>query len=345
MKSTPYSLKDWSDVKDELGVLHGDPLASYDAGFVGAYYDGEEEERLQSLVTSSGEQWLMGDIATGNGFAGQGSGKVILLHKEVEKVGWVAKMGYPNQKVGDCVSHGVAKAIGYTLCCSVSHGNGSIPETGGIESKMWPVASESHYWYRGRSSDGWYAAAALRVVKEKTGIVIRKDIPGACDLREYSASTAHRFGAHAPPEEVRQYLDDNPVLTYSKCESYEEIIDALSAGFGIVTDGGEGFAKTVDENCVARRQGSWSHSMSAHGFCDTPAFKQRYGCGGLCISNSWGAWNDNSNGTVMGTGIKLPAGSFIALWNDIKNRSFFAISDVKGWPNRRLPSWDVSDLL
>ena len=69
------------------------------------------------------------------------------------------------------------------------------------------------------------------------------------------------------------------MLTYSKCSSYEEIIDAISAGYGVQTDGGEGFSKQCDDNGVAKRSGSWSHSMSIHGFIDTPEFKAKYGCG------------------------------------------------------------------
>lgn len=344
MRSTPYSLPDWRDV-DFAAMPDEDPFDAYSSGFVGAAYNGEEEERLQSLVESDGLDFRMADIATEYGFASQGAGKTILLFKEVEKVGWLGRMGYPNQAVGDCVSHGTAKAIGYTLCCSITHGDSSTPETNGIEQKMWPIASEPHYWYRGSSGDGWYASASLRVVKEKTGIVIRRNIPDVCDLTTYSKATAHLYGSRAPSESVGKLLHENPVMTFAQCRSYEEIIDALSSGYGIQTDGGEGFSKEVDEHGVARRSGSWSHSMSIHGFIDSAEFKAKYGCGGLVVQNSWGAWNHNSNAKIMGTNVGLPAGSFVALWKDISRRSYFAISDVKGWPKRTLPNWNLGDLI
>jgi hypothetical protein len=341
-----YSLPDYSKVKNDLAVMpEGDPFDIYSQGFVGSYYNPEDDDRLKQLVESEGMSFQMSSVAPAFGFEGQGAGKTVLLYKEVEKVGWLERQGYPNQAVGDCVSHGTAKAIGFTLCCAITHGQGSKPETNGIESKMWPIASEPHYWYRGKSSDGWYASAALRVVKEKTGIVVRKNIPGACDLTSYSRSTAHCYGSRPPPESVRDYLDDNPVMTYAKCHSYEEIIDALSAGYGVQHDGGEGFGKSVDENGVARRSGHWSHSMSCCGFIDTPEFKSRYGCGGLIIQNSWGSWNHNDNAKIMGTNERLPKGAFVALWKDVSRRSYFAISAVKGWPNRKLPSWNMGDLI
>ena len=344
-RNTPISLPDYRDVEFSQMPTNVDAYTAYSSGFIGCAYNAEENARLEALVRSEGQPWLMRDIAHTSGFAGQGTGKVVLLFKELEKIGWLEKVGFPNQAVGDCVSHGTAKAMGYTLCCSINYGNGSVPVTNGVEKRLWPIASEPHYWYRGRSSDGWYASASLRVVKEKTGIVIRKNVPGAIDLTTYSKATAHRFGASPPSEQIRDLLDDNPVITFAECQTYEEIIDALSSGYGIQTDGGEGFERTVDENGVARRSGSWAHSMSVSGFIDTDEFKKRYGCGGLVIQNSWGSWNDNSKATIMGTSAKLPKGAFIALWKDISRRSYFAVSDVKGWPNRDLPEWNLELLI
>ena len=342
-----YSLPDYSKVKDDLRVMPDgvDPASAYESGFVGAYYNPEDDERLQSLVEDEGGSFSMEDVAYGSGFAGQGKGKTILMHPDIERAGWGEKIAYPSQQCGDCVSHGTAKAIGYTLLMSALHGDGSIPETNGVEKRMWPIASETHYWFRGKSSDGWYASAALRVCKEKTGIVLRKNIPGACDLTHYSKSTAHQYGSRAPSEEVRAYLDDNPVLTYAKAHSWEEICDAISAGYGVQHDGGEGFSKQTDEHGVARRSGHWSHSMSAHGYIDTPEFHAKYGCGALLIQNSWGAFNKTSHARVMGTNVGIPAGSFFALWKDISRRSFFIVSDVKDWPNRKLKPWNLGDLI
>ena len=51
--------------------------------------------------------------------------------------------------------------MGYTLVTGITRGGNAKPETHGIEQKMWPIASESHYWYRGKSSDGWYASKSL----------------------------------------------------------------------------------------------------------------------------------------------------------------------------------------
>ena len=344
-RETPYSLPDYRDV-DFVDIPEGeDVAAAYENGYVGSAYNGEAEEQLQSAVEEDGGKWEMQDNSSAGGFSGQGKGKIILIHKEIEKVGWLDKVGYPNQACGDCVSHGTAKAMGYTLVTGITRGGNAKPETNGIEQKMWPIASESHYWYRGKSSDGWYASKSLEMAKKNTGIFIRADVKGACDLRNYSKATAHCYGAKAPPADVKAQLDDNPILTYSKCSSWEEIIDALSAGYGVQTDGGEGFAKETNGDGVAKRSGSWSHSMSVHGFIDTPEFHAKYGCGALLIQNSWGNFIKNSHAKVMGTQEGIPKGSFFAKWSDIKKRSYYVVSNVTSWPNRKLPSWNLDELI
>ena len=110
-RETPYSLPDYRDV-DFVDIPDGeDVAAAYENGYVGSAYSGEAEEQLQSAVQEDGGKWEMQDNASASGFSGQGTGKTILIHKEIEKMGWGAKIGYPNQQCGDCVSHGTAKAM------------------------------------------------------------------------------------------------------------------------------------------------------------------------------------------------------------------------------------------
>jgi len=345
-----YTLPDYAEIKDDLRPLpEGDMYEEYSAGFVGAYYDGEEHEKLKSLVTSTGFPFYADSIATTGGFAGQGTGKIILVYKEAAVPGWLEKLGYPNQTEGSCVAHATSKVMGLALCVATNRGDGSYPDTGGIEHKMWPVSPCPHYWFRSGArenggSDGWYVAAALRVAKEQVGVVICRDYTptGGIDLRQYNTHAAHRYSATSVPQTFLHAIDQHKVMTYAECETYEQIIDMLSAGAPIQSDGGEGFSKETDEHGVARRQGSWSHSMSVTGFIDTPAFKTKYGCGGLIFQNSWGAWNKNDHATIMGTSQKLPAGAFIALWKDVSRRQYFAVSAVHGWPNRKLPNWAIT---
>ena len=73
-----------------------DVAAAYENGYVGSAYSGEAEEQLQSAVEEDGGKFEMQDNSSAGGFSGQGKGKIILIHKEIEKVGWLDKVGYPN---------------------------------------------------------------------------------------------------------------------------------------------------------------------------------------------------------------------------------------------------------
>ena len=72
-----YSLPDYSKVKDQLRevTLGTEPATAYESGFIGAYYNPEDDEELQSLVEADGGKFAMADIAYGSGFAGQGKGR------------------------------------------------------------------------------------------------------------------------------------------------------------------------------------------------------------------------------------------------------------------------------
>ena len=86
--------------------------------------------------------------------------------------------------------------------------------------------------------------------------------------------------------------------------------------------------------------------MSVHGFIDTQEFHAKYGCGALLIQNSWGNFIKNSHAKVMGTQEKeYQKGSFFAKWSDIKKRSYYVVSNVTDWPNRKLPSWNLDELI
>lgn len=343
-----FELPDYSSVLGNLPPMPDvPPLEAYSSGFVGTYYDPEAHEELEDSVVSAGGKFAAEDVTSD--FAGQGTGKTILLWPEVYKAWPNCKIGYPNQLEGSCVAHASSKAVGISLIVAAVHGDGGIPETGGIENTMWPFSIVPHYAFRSNAprGDGWYAGASLKAMREKVGLVVCRDysnIEGGMNLAEYRKGDAHRLSSHNFPAKFLDEIDDHKLGTVAECKSFDEIATMLSAGYAVQTDGGQGFANTTDENGVARRSGSWSHSMSVIGSIDSDAFKQKYGCPGIVIQNSWGSWvKHHPNANVAGQ--KLPAGAFVALWNDVKNRSYFAVSNTTSWANRKLPDWNLQALI
>lgn len=347
------SLANYAAVRDRLGPMPPvDPEQAYANGFIGAYFDPEELERLEDSVHADGHSFSMAEIATARGFAGQGKNGIFLLWKEIEALGLPRdRIAFVPQPVGNCVARATACAMYHTLAAAVRHGEGSIPEGfHDIAKTICPISSEVVYWWRSNApnGDGWYAAASLRAAKEKAGLFIRRDLTdlGGVDLRNETRATAHAYSERTIPDEVRALIHRNPILSVAECGSFEEIVDAISAGAAVQTDGGEGWSNDCDEFGVARRKGSWAHSMTVTGCVNTEEFRRKYNtAGGLVFQNSWGAYNRTSHARIMGTNIGIPAGSFIALWEDCKRRDFYAVTAVRGFPNLRLPNWNLGELI
>ena len=351
-----YSLPNYADVKGDLpsGPLGADPDVAYESGYVGAYFDPHEYDVMRDTMTREGLPFRMSDVAHEYGFAGQAKEGVYLLYKEIEALGLPLRtISRVSQPVGNCVSRGTQNALYHLLCVDVRHGHGTLPP--GIHEAAKncnPISSEVNYWWKWPGSrpgsDGWYAGACLRAAKEHGGVLVRRDFRdiGGPDLRTETKQTAHAYAAASVPEAIKREMHQHPLQAYAECESFEEVADAIASGYPVQTDGGEGWAKSVDEHGVAHKQGSWSHSMCVTGIITTPEFKARYNtAGGLVIQNSWGAYFKNDHARIMGTSQGLPDGAFVALWDDCKHRSFYAVSSLKGWPPRRMPSWRMADLI
>lgn len=337
-------MPDWANVVDE-----------YNGGFIGAYFDETEYELARASVEESGFPFEWSDAASQFGMYGAADPNgTYLLHKEIEGCGLPSDtIAYASQPVGNCVSRGTQNALLHTLCAAVNHGEGSLPpEMFEAARESNPLSSEVLYWWKWPGtrpgSDGWYAGACLRVAKEKAGMVIRRDYRsiGGPDLRRETKSTTHAYASQSIPQTMLEIIHTNPLLAYSECSTLEEVADAIASGHAVQTDGGQGWESAVDENGVAKRKGSWSHSMCATGVCRTAAARKKYSTEGLIlIQNSWGSYLKNSHAKVMGTNIGIPPGSFFARWEDCKNRSWFAVSSVHGWKNRKLPDWNMGELV
>lgn len=344
-----YNLPDWSDINSQGVMPTGASVAeAYESGFVGAAYSQEGEERLAGMVRDSGLPFSWGDAAGVYGLVGAAKEGIYLLHKEVEAVGLpIHTIAYPSQPVGNCVSRGTQNALYHTFCAAVNHGEGSLPE-GMIEAarKVNPLSSEVIYWWRSNAprGDGWYASASLAAAKEHAGLFVRQDLTsiGGVDLRNETTATTHAYSSRSIPEKVKEAIGHNRLLTFAACETFEEVADAIASGHAVQTDGGQGWASSVDENGFAHQTGHWSHSMCATGVINTKAFREKYKTvGGILIQNSWANFNKNDNATVMGTNIHLPKGSFFARWEDCRNRSWYAVNTFQGWKNRKLKDWSI----
>ena len=351
-----YSLKNYAEVKDDLREMPegADVVEEYSKGFIGSYFDAEAEEEAADLVRADGFSFDMSDLAHEYGFASQAAGGTYLLFPEVEKCGIPTRLISRNsQPVGNCVSRGAQNALLHSLCVAATHGGDAVGQEliDACQFGVNPVSSEVLYWGKWPNrpgGDGWSAGSCLSYVKKYSGIVPRGDYHsiGGPDLRKETRSSTHAYGLAQIPDSMRTLMKKHPLESYARCRGFQEVADAISAGHAVHTDGGEAWPGTPNEDGVSRRRGHWSHSMCVVGVVATEEFKKKYRTqGGLVIQNSWANFNHISNQKVFGTNQKLPDGSFITTWEDASRRSFYAVSSVKGWPNRKLKNWAMRDLI
>lgn len=316
----------------------------YSLGHQGAVDSPEHRVRLHTFL---GDDSDGREVAHLYEFAGAGAGKLSLPYLAAERL-------YPGcwpgaaQARGDCVSHGTAHAILVTFGCEIAMESPDevtgilegAPEISAEGIKDGVISSESNYWWRGSNGDGWDCPEACEMVIRHAGIWLRKNYPEAgVDLTRYSGKNAGKWGSSRPPHNVEAIGLEHPMRSATDAPDWPTIRDFCAAGFGINTCGGEGFASERDENGVARRSGSWSHSMCVIGADDRATTISKYDCPLALICNSWGpGWIDGPR-RIMGTDIDIPEGCFWAKFTDIRRRDFTAFSGAAGWARPRMIDW------
>lgn len=341
--------KMWDQAPDtELPVQ--EVIQMYEKGFMGALPSTvETRDAFEEAIGSVGGILNAEDAAYRFGWAGSHAGKLVapwLYAPQVYPGCWPG----PAQARGDCVSHSGKNARLLSLICEIIAG---VPDEISGKIEIAPVVSlegikngvlstEASYWFRGHGGDGWQCESDARVALKNAGCVLRQNYESiGIDLTRYSGSLAGKWGRSAPPENVKDILDNNLIRQTTNANTFEEIRDLLGNGYAISSCGSEGFSSSRDENGVSKRQGSWAHAMAYIGADDRPEIHQKYGEPLVLVLNSWGRWNSGPT-RVFGTQFDIPQGAFWSRWSHVRNRRCIAFSAVNGWPMRTLPEFKVS---
>lgn len=348
-------LKNYSEVKSDLAVMPQDQdvIELYSSGFIGAYKDPDADEQLQDEVEVTGQSFDYEDVASELGIAGDAAGGTYLIYPEIEKAG-VPKncISRVSQTCGCCVSRSGQTALLGTISSSATQGLTGLPE-GLVEAtqggKINPVSNEVSYWGRNHSGDGWNASSCVSVLKDHSGLVVRRDFSdlGGPDVRMESTRTCHAYSRWSQvPERVAEFCHRHPLKSVARIRDMHAVADAIAHGHAVQSDGGQGWSKSTDEDGVSRRSGHWSHSLCILGVCLHPeALKKHRTAGLFLIQNSWGPYNQTKHAKVYGTQLGIPAGSFFAKWEDMSSRSFYAYADISGFKKAKLPDWNMRDLI
>lgn len=330
----------------------------YAQGLRGCSYDEQDDEDFCQEVANGGGTVFAADVAHEHDFADSFKGKLVIpyvfLQRQYPDI-WPG----PGQQTGDCVSWSFARALSITMSCDVVSGavdevsgkREQFPEASDVAIQNCLVSSEVAYWHRGHGGSGWNIHSASRAGMTVAGATLRKNYPEiGLDLTTYSGKMAQKWGREKPPQEVIEVTNDHLFRTATKIEGDEaakfaQVRDMLGKGFGIGSDGSEGWSRERGSiptrsgavgHAVAKRQGSWQHSMCICGADDRPETHREYGGPLVCIINSWGKFNRGPR-DIPGTNFKTPEGGFWARWKDASRRRCVAFSGLNGWRRNDLP--------
>lgn len=261
---------------------------------------------------------------------GTGAGKCVLLHKFVIQLN--GSFHTNKQTIGDCVSHGAAKAAEVLMACDIAL-RGELELWKGLVATEPIYAGSRVEVGKGQlgNSDGSVGAWAAKWLTD-WGVLVRGKY-GEIDLTTYSGDVAQQWGRRGAgcPDALEPIAREHPIKTASLVTSYDDARDAIANGYPVTVASMQGFRDDGkrDEDGFWKPTGQWPHQMCFIA-CDDE-FKRP----GLLCQNSWGSgW---------GSGPKRhdqPDGSG---WVDadtcdrmLKQDDSFAFSGFDGFPAQQL---------
>ena len=299
-------------------------IAAYAGGLIGATCSPAATARLLKTLPLP----LFGDTLAGTGKDGVFLGFTAVVYYE----GNAGRESYDEVQVtGDCVSHATRNAI------DIARAND--PDIQATEDYVDRSATEGLYGSRGHSGEGAVCSDIVGWAHRTGGVLLRKEYPQLkLDLREYDATIGVNWGSRGVPDLVEEEASHHKVGTISLVNNWEQARDCIANGFGLVCCSGQGFSRTRDADGLASPSGRWGHAMAW-----TAVDSTRSGDCRFLVQNSWGKWNEG------GKSHSQPDGSF---WiqqsvasSMIASGGTWAISNVAGFPKRRLRNWGAKEVL
>lgn len=314
-----------------LGIYGGLMWADGDERPMGWVANQAESERFNSTLKVRAKAKIGADLIE------EALPKNVLGWRALEEASQ-KKFGRPYsieaQTIGDCVSHGTARAISCVF---------AVDYLSGARTDWLPVASEAVYAGRaeigrGSMSDGWYGSASAKYIRDR-GILFRTKYTGpggeVVDLSTYSGNRAKQWGYYGlGGASGNHWLEAEAakfkVPEVALIQSTQELQAAIANGyFGFICSG-VGFEPTQrDANGICKAGGDWPHCMSVLGYFTL----EREGVI-FVIFNSWGPKGTSGPGGQY----QIPTGAFGCRERDMRKilsqRDSYVCSGPNGFERR-----------
>lgn len=302
-------------------------------GFATGWRAPTEDERKSALASPRVYQWK--DTEAGAVPGADDKGNIFLWKASVKARGAVIPCR-DQLSVGSCVSFGGAGAYETTLDVQVAMGKVQRSVDVAQEVLYGGARVEGLNGFPDFGPDGATGAGLAKWLT--SGGALERKVYGSIDLTKYSTTRCRQFGRTGVPDELEPLAKEN-LASCALVEDADQLLQAISNGYGVFVCSGQGFDGKRDADGFCRPFGRWGHCMYINGY--------RADRKGFHIQNSWGPdWKGTLEGPD-GPGEPTPGG-FWADWNTVDRmlksyRDSYAVSAVKGFPRRKLnpDDWTV----
>lgn len=248
--------------------------------------------------------WIPETAQGSSGDIPSGKGEIRLLYKDWEEATGYEYRPRDQGSSDDCVGQAVATAIDIRTATQSLEGPYRVPQFKVDASSIYGLSRieiGNTKWKAG-SKVSW----GLEAVSEY-GVLYRKNyLYAGYDLSKYDPKKSLEWGKNGLPDTLEKIAKFNPLISYYPVRSYEEVRDAIVAGYPVVVGSNVGFYKSYwqpkkgerDRHGFSQRRGVWKHAMVFVGIDD----KNKKGA---CCLNSWG-----SKWVTGPTRLNQPKGSF-----------------------------------
>jgi hypothetical protein len=326
----PIFPEDWVTIESDDG--------KYIKGFATGWVPPRGEDKKIALMTVP--EFSDTEAGQALGVFGDPDGNAFLWKAAIKVRG--AHIPTRNQSsVGSCVGFGFTCAGEYALAVQVASKVGR-PQDGNID-----IVQEATYAFSrveqnggfaplvGDGSMGSWAAPAI----QKFGF-LKRGVYGSHDLTKYDTARCRLWGRKGVPDELEPEAKKNLVGGAALVKTAAEAKKALLQGYPIAVCSDVGFAgqSSRDADGFLKARGSWGHCMCLIGLNGKD---DSFYC-----MNSWG---EDWVGGPLGAGDPPPGGFWIAkatVDRMLGQGDSYAISDVKGFPRRKLnvDDWVKTDI-
>ncbi len=255
--------------------------------------------------------------------AGTGANKTVLLYQAYKDVNDGRYIDYPEQQIGDCVSHAFGHGIDLLAAVQIALDPSRARFEQTATEAVYGMARVDVGGLKNESEDGAVGAWAAKAVS--TIGTIPRALVGP-----YDGKRARKWGRRGVPAELAAKAGEHKVRSISLISTYDALQDALANGYPVTVCSSRGFTEERDGQGFCAPHGQWDHAMLFVGIRadDRP---------GACVFQSWGP--DQPTGPRA---LDQPSNSF---WADravvdtmLAAGDSWAISHFDGYPAQDLPA-------